>query len=308
MVKQEGGEVEPLVSVITPAYNAAKYLSQTIQSALGQTYKNIEIVVVDDGSTDGTEDLKVLQDRRVRYLKIKHSGGPATPRNVGIKKSRGDLIAFLDSDDVWRPEKLEKQISFMQKGGFDFVSSDAGVIDKNGKKTKDSYLAHLGNLNNLGPQVFPRLYESNFVITSSALVRREVFDKVGFFDQSPRMVGVEDYDLWLRISAVGAKFGFLPERLLLYRDRAGSLSDRTQSFNYERELRVVAKNLKMARKFLGAKSKLRPFNLSLTIVSASKGKNLIMYWKYKALCFWYFPFGTGSSRELFSLAKHIIKL
>lgn len=303
---RRGSKNGTLVSVVIPTFNAVGFLPTAIESVLEQTYKNIEVVVVDDGSTDETAE--TVRKYPVTYIKIEHSGGPATPRNVGIEKAMGELVAFLDSDDIWLPKKLEKQVNFMEKGRFDFVSSDAGVIDERGKRTKKSYLEHLGKLKSLGYDAFPELYKRNFVVTSSVLVKRIIFDRAGLFDQSPELVGVEDYDLWLRTAARGAKFGFLRESSLLYRDRAGSLSVRVQSLNYEREFRVIVKNFKLAKRFLGAKSRLRPFSLSRAGGIASKEKDLGKYLKYKLLCFWYFPFGAGSLQELWPEFKSVVKM
>jgi len=302
---------EGLVSIIVPTFNAKKFLTSAVQSVLDQTYPNIEVLVVDDGSTDGTENLSVLRDSRVRYIQITHTGGPATPRNVGLKESNGQLIAFLDADDIWLPQKLKRQIKFMEEGSFDFVCCDAKSISENGQTVQESYLGHLGDfdrLKSLNSNAFPRLYEGNFVISSSTLVRKSIFNRAGFFGQGPKLVGVEDYDLWLRAAANGAKFGFLSEKLLLYRERSGSLSDRVQSLNYEREFQVMVKNFGLARKFLGARSKLRPFGLSRAAAIASKGSDLGKYLKYKLLCFWYFPWGTADAGTLWAEAKSVIKL
>lgn len=243
--KTRGGEAAPLVSVVIPAYNTARFLPATVQSALGQTYPNLEVVVVDDGSTDGTENLLVLKDPRVRYYKIPRSGGPATPRNAGVKHSRGSLIAFLDSDDIWLTQKLEKQLTFMEEGGFAFVCCDAKTIDAAGNVIQESFLSHLGDLVNAGSDAFRRLYEENFVITSSAVVNKSCLNEVGLFD--PDLNGAEDYDLWLRLSESGARMGMLPRQLLLYRKHPRSHGAMNAAKNDSRVLAAVRKNLKRRR-------------------------------------------------------------
>lgn len=103
------------VSIITSTYNNAHFISQAIESVLAQTYDNWEMIIVDDGSSDGTEDVvKRFKDSRIHYFSLKHSGTPAISRNIGIRHSSGEFIAFLDADDLWPPQKLEKQVAFLR--------------------------------------------------------------------------------------------------------------------------------------------------------------------------------------------------
>lgn len=296
---------KPLVSVVIPTFNARKFLTETVKSALDQTYKNVELLVIDDGSTDGTEDLPILKDSRVHYFKISHTGGPATPRNVGVQNAKGDLIAFLDSDDIWLPQKLEKQVSFMEKDGVDFVSSDAKVIDEQGRITGESYV---GKERVSSGGVFAQLYVGNFIINSSVLVKKSCFGQVGLFDpQMGPSMGFEDYDLWLRVTAK-FQLGFMREPLLLYRQRKGSLSDTSSVEDLERGLAVVKKNFKSACSIVGAEAKMRPFSLCRALAIRYKREDYLRYLKYKSLAFWYFPLGVGSLRELWPEAKSVIKL
>lgn len=123
--------ISPLVSVIIPTYNAEKFIERTVSSVRKQTYTNWELIIVDDASTDGTvqilENLQRIDSRISIVCFSKNSGGPARPKNFGIKESRGEFVAFLDHDDEWFPEKIEKQINFLLKGNIDFVTCDSLV-------------------------------------------------------------------------------------------------------------------------------------------------------------------------------------
>uniref|UniRef100_A0A832E0T5 Glycosyltransferase n=1 Tax=candidate division WWE3 bacterium TaxID=2053526 RepID=A0A832E0T5_UNCKA len=278
-------ERQSLVSVIIPTYNAKKFLPESVASALGQTYKNIEVIVVDDGSTDGTEDLKILQDPRVRYIKIKHSDGPATPRNVGIQNARGELAAFLDADDVWLPKKLEEEVKFMQEGKFDLVHCDAEIVSENGEIVRKRF--HKGAAVPSG-EVFADLFRGNFIITSSVVLKRSCFDKSGWFDASRRLRAVEDYDLWLRMSRQ-FKFGYLNKRLLKYREYVGSLSDEGVLRSHERLLAVWRKSYPVAKKVLSGKAKYQLYDLFKFLARTSKGIDPARYLKYKLSCLFFFP-------------------
>ena len=125
-----------LVSIITPAFNSEKYISETINSVLNQTYKNWELLIVDDCSTDKTFEIAKnfsLNDNRVKAYQLKYNTGPGFARNFATKIVKGNYIAFLDADDLWKPEKLEKQLAFLQKNNLPFTFSFYDLIDENGK-------------------------------------------------------------------------------------------------------------------------------------------------------------------------------
>src|SRR5690625_4493762 len=116
-------ENEPLISVITPAYNAARFISETIDSVRQQTYLNWEMIIVDDCSTDRTAEIVeeyIQKDHRIHFIQLEKNSGSAIARNTAMDHAKGDFIAFLDSDDLWYPEKLEKQLKFMQKNDIAF--------------------------------------------------------------------------------------------------------------------------------------------------------------------------------------------
>ena len=125
-----------LVSIIMPSYNTAKFISETIKSVLAQTYTNWELIIVDDCSTDNTDEVikPYLSDPRIYYIKNEANSGAAVSRNRALREARGKWIAFLDSDDLWLPEKLEKQILFMKKNDYHFSYTNYIEIDENSRE------------------------------------------------------------------------------------------------------------------------------------------------------------------------------
>lgn len=207
-----------LVSVIVPTFNAGKFIRETIESVLNQTYTNFEILVVDDGSNDNT--ISILnklksKDKRIEYYVIEHSGRPAVPRNFGIEKSNGEFVAFLDADDIWVKDKLEKQISEFEKHpNYIFLYSMSVTF---------------GDVNLFSPnyEVLPLLHKAvktkndlldigNTITCSSVLVKKEALQKVSGFDEDIKLKAIEDYDLWIRLSELG-NFGFIPRIHVFYR-------------------------------------------------------------------------------------------
>jgi len=198
----------PLVSIIIPAYNAEKYIQRALESALAQTYKDIEIIVIDDGSTDKTaEIIKTYQDPRIIYFFQKNQGqGPA--RNNGIKKSQGEYITFLDADDYYFPEKVEKQVRFLENhpeyqavycNALHFYSDNPTVFFKK----KGNF--HSGD-------IFKDLLQSSYINPNTIMVSRQILDKAGLFNENRYCP--EDWELWLKISRAGFQFGYLDEDLV----------------------------------------------------------------------------------------------
>jgi len=229
----------PKVSVIIPTYNSAQYICETLDSVLAQTYKDYEIIVVDDGSTDNTREVLKPYMSKIKYI-YKENGGPASARNVGIKNARGEYIAFLDSDDIWLPEKLEKQIEYLQSNpDIALVYSDCIRFNENGVCQRKSNVYHLRE-----GYIFFKLLEGNFITTSTVIVRRECLDKVGYFDEElDDLKHSEDYDLWLRISR-SFKIGYIREPLVKYRVRESGLNRSNIDRAYKALLKVFDKNTK----------------------------------------------------------------
>jgi len=209
-----------LVSVIIPCYNGERFLSEAIDSALYQTRHEIEVIVVDDGSTSmGPRDLVAGYGNAVRYIRQENKG-LSSARNTGIKAANGDVVAFLDDDDVWLPDKIERQIALYDKlrsGGH-----DVGLISTAFIYT-DERLNELSRFSKpFAGYVFEHLIYTDIVgLPSSVIVPREVFVKVGGFNQE--LIASEDYDLWLRIAARYEIYS-LDKYLVKYRQRSASVS------------------------------------------------------------------------------------
>jgi glycosyltransferase involved in cell wall biosynthesis len=203
----------PIVSVVVTCYNYGRFLKMAIDSVIEQTFRDFEIVVVNDGSTDNTDD--VMQGYRgvanLKYVSQKNAG-QANAKNVGIKNSSGQFIAFLDADDLWAKDKLEKQMRLFSNPQVGVIYSGLKYIDELSKKL--DYKRTSNYLSFRSGDVTRYLFFDNFVPFSSSIVSRKCFDKVGLFDESLTM-GI-DWDLWLRIS-VHYKFNYVDEPLLVYR-------------------------------------------------------------------------------------------
>ena len=223
------------VSVIIPTYQSGRFISQAIDSVLTQTYKDFEIIIVDDGSTDNTHEVinKYATDERIRYY-YQTNNGPAAARNLGIRMSSGENIAFLDADDLWLPAKLEKQIKLLEDyPAIDLVFCDAYIFDETGMQQKTLF-----NLSSPSSgRVLEKLFYLNFIPLLTVVVRRKVFDVVGYFDET--VIGPEDYDLWLRISQTYL-IDFIQEPLAKYRISSGQISQQ-QIRMLENEIKVKEK-------------------------------------------------------------------
>ncbi len=204
----------PQVSVVMTCYNYGRYVAECIESVLAQTYENFELIIVNDGSSDNSEEVisRFLIDPRVRYFSQANTG-QAMAKNVGIRNALGGHIAFLDADDLWDRTKLEKQMLLFRDPHVGVVYSRARYIDEQGGPLNPRW----GERDHLSPKagkVTEDLFFDNFVTFSSAVVRAECLRKVGFFKGSLKM-GI-DWDLWLRIS-VYWEFSFVDEPLISYR-------------------------------------------------------------------------------------------
>ncbi len=228
----------PLISVIIPCFNSEKYIEDTLKSVLNQSYQNFEIIVVDDESTDNSFQIvkkMALNDKRINNYKITHSGRPSVPRNFGIEKASGSLIAFLDSDDLWTREKLMYQLKYLENNPeISFVYSMSITF---------------GNVNVFSEQyeLFPLPFRAarikkdliligNTIPLSSVLIKKEAFEKAGGFDEDPEQK-IEDYDLWLKLSET-EKFHFIPRIHVYYRIHTQQFSSDWE--NREKRLKYLA--------------------------------------------------------------------
>ena len=214
------------ISVIVPTSNRSLLLKDTIDSILNQTFNNFELIIIDNNSTDDTEEvLRTYSDGRIRLFKNQKSESVSKNRNLGIKKSRGEYIAFCDDDDYWTSKKLEEiNQKIIQSPSVGIIYSDAYLVvepkfAKNGKSTNypirkskqcTSYL---------------KLLFDNFIICSTVVVKRECFDTCGlFFEEFEAPAGAEDWDMWLQIVDKWPQVIYIPEVLCYYRMHNNSLT------------------------------------------------------------------------------------
>jgi glycosyltransferase involved in cell wall biosynthesis len=207
-------------SVVIPAYNAERYLASAIRSVLSQTFTETEIIVVDDGSTDGTAEVVESFGDRV-FAIHQHNSGPSVARNIGMKAASGEYIAFLDSDDLWMPRRLEQMVGRLDTDkDLGFVTSDAYLINED----RPTPLRYYGTL--VDPSPFDSgdlgywIVRQNFVFTG-VVVRTELFDRHGTF--MPNILA-EDWDLWTRFILEGSGVGLVDSPLGYYRVRQAGLT------------------------------------------------------------------------------------
>lgn len=219
-----------LVSIITPSYNTAKYIQETIESVLAQTYTNWEMIIVDDCSSDNTDEVvkPYLKDSRIRYFKNEKNSGAAVTRNKALREAKGKWIAFLDSDDLWMPKKLERQIKFMEENGYHFSYTNYSEIDDDGKS--------LGTLWT-GPKRVgkARMAMFNYMGCLTVMYDREFVGLIQIADIKKR----NDYALWVKVAKKCDAY-LLDETLATYRVRKnGSIMNRGKNplsrmkFNYD---------------------------------------------------------------------------
>ena len=230
----------PQVTVIIPVYNVAEYIAETLDSVQAQTFRDYEIIVINDGSPD-TEALEKILEKyldHIIYLKIENIGvGPA--RNVAIGEARGDLFAFLDGDDAWLPDFLGSQVEFLEAGDFDLVYADALLF---GGSALDGR-TFMQNAPSDGEANFASLLDMRCnVVLSGTLARRAAVIEAGLFE--PKDVRAQDFNLWLRMAHRGARIGYQKKVLLKYRIRAGSLSG-SEVQRVEREINAYERICRM---------------------------------------------------------------
>lgn len=211
-----------MFSVIIPTHNREDDLKKCLQSLLIQDFKSFEVLVIDDGSTDNTPSICEYfnQFLNLKYIYLEEcSGGPAHPRNIGINNSTFSWIAFLDSDDIWSENKLQR------------------IVDQISLNPQVDLIFHkfhgLANNVNVQPNSLLRqlFLKGNLIVNSSVVVRKSILDNLKGFDTDPKLISAEDYDLWIRISSETDKFIYLDESLGTY-----SFTEDSISLNYERKL------------------------------------------------------------------------
>lgn len=251
-------------SVIIPTYNRGKYVCEAIESVLGQTFQDFEVIVVDDGSTDDTRQRIEHYLPRIEYIHQKNAG-PAAARNTGIAASKGEYVAFLDSDDLWLPNKLRLQVEFMDSNpqcGMVFADlcrfKGDQIVCPSFFREREGQDASGDMFNKLISEDFFHFLRHimYFIVTSTVLLRREVFDKVGTFDES--LPVTEDYDMWLRI-ARRYSIGAMDVCLVKYRVHDASLSWTRATLYMDMLIRILEKQYKALLDQNDTKQKIRGY-------------------------------------------------
>jgi len=229
---------EPLVSVVIPTYNSARFLPRTLEAVLGQSHPAHEVIVVDDGSTDNTQAVIEPFLDRVTYHRQPNFGGPSGPRNVGIQLAKGEFVAFCDSDDILKPDSLADAVAaFSAFPQIDFIWGDYEVIDEQdevqrsrGMDTYQDFRAslHATDHESLGIMepgtTYRWLLRGLFMGISAVVVRRKVLIDAGPFDET--LKNSDDREMWLRVARGGACFAYLDRIRFSYRKHSGSVTNR----------------------------------------------------------------------------------
>ena len=224
-----GARQPALVSVVVAAFNAADYIDEALGSALAQQGVEVEIIVVDDGSTDTTASavpLLAQRDQRVRYV-YQENRNQAVARNNGVKQSSAQLLAFLDADDLWEPYKLKLQIDALDTHKVSVVFADANHFTSGEQTLLPADLFGVYSDRLMGPAFTEMLFRRNAIPLSSVLMTRSAFDSVGGFEEDQRFKGCEDWELWLRLAHRGHEFFGMRQKLVRYRSHGGQTSQRT---------------------------------------------------------------------------------
>lgn len=217
-----------LVSIIIPTYNRSKELVRCLDSISQQSYKNYEVIVCDDGSTDDTKKVveKYRDKMNIIYLYQNNSGGPAKPRNLGIKNAKGFYISFLDSDDWWCKQKLVESIKILDRG-YEFVYHDLIRINEKNKRLRQPIFLKKVNF-----EYECLLTNGNFIYNSSVVIRASIIKRVGYFSEDLNLVSAEDFDYWIRASKIVRKFKKLDKPYGFYSYSLDSISNPIRTINY----------------------------------------------------------------------------
>jgi glycosyltransferase involved in cell wall biosynthesis len=228
----------PQVSVIMPVYNGEKYIVEAIESILNQSYKDYEIIIVNDGSTDDTFNKirSYLQLSNIKYVRQENRGLPAA-LNTGIKAASGEYIAFLDCDDLWMPHKLDMQMVFMKEHPeVGLVHGNISYVDQHG----DPFTPDSPYKTDISGNCFPELFMGNRIAVLTVLIKKESITNVGFFNEDFKYA--DDYDMWLRVSR-HYPLGHIDKCLAAYRKHPGGISSNINAHNAD-VLKVLEETLK----------------------------------------------------------------
>lgn len=259
----------PHISVIIPTYNRASMLGRAIQSVLDQTYRDFELIVVNDCSSDNTEEVVMsFADERIRYIRHPSNKGGSAARNTGISSSRGDYIALLDDDDEWLPNKLEMQVDLLDR-----LPEDYGVVYSGYRAEQRGEI--LGEYSPIyRGDVYHQMLKGCFIGSPTILIRKICFEKAGRFDET--LPSCQDWDMWIRLAKY-YKFDFIPEVLAVYNIHGDQIK-----FNPSKYVYGVNKVLAKYRE------------------DFSKNKKILSY-QYKYLAILYYAVGDKAEGTRFML-------
>lgn len=253
--------MEPFFSVIIPTFNNAHIIGKTIKSVLNQSFTNFEIIIIDDGSTDNTsETIDAINDNRITYKKIKNFGGPSRPRNIGVSLSKSNWICFLDSDDLWKFNKLEVC--------YNNINIDVDLIYHDMKIVGSTYLKqnrYIKARKLTSPIVNDLMINGNCIANSSVVVRKAMLYKVGSINESKEMIAAEDFNTWLKIARISEKFIHIPL----------VLGDYLEHFNGISKADVYSPYKASTLEFINLLNKKEYHNFKLNLESSKIKKNII---------------------------------
>ena len=261
----ETRDVKTLVSVNLVVHNDSKYLGEAIESVISQTFKDFELVIIDDGSTDETPKIiKSFSDKRIKLFRIPHLG-QTKARNKAISKSSSPYIAIIDADDIWKKNKLEEQIEFIKNNPeIDVLGTKAKIIDANGNEIGfiDTPLTD--------SEIKKTLSERNCFVHPSVLVKRKSIIQAGLY--RPQFISSQDYDLWLRIMDKGGKFSVINKYLVYYRIHPNSIS-----ISNKRKQKYFAELAKLCHKARLSKEK-EPLDIVNGFLPSTPKKSKALYY------------------------------
>jgi glycosyltransferase involved in cell wall biosynthesis len=219
--------MNPFVSIVIPTFNHAHFLKRALNSIQEQTYTNWEVIVVDNHSTDNTQEIiDSFTNLRIKYYKIHNNGVIAASRNKGLRESNGEWIAFLDSDDWWSPDKLETCVNEITEK-IDFIYHDLKIV---GQKFSIINTLRSNRTRQVNKNPFlDMLINGNPISNSSVFVRKKLIDQVGFLNENIVMIGAEDFNLWLKIAKITNKFLYLSKFLGYYEYHSNGVSRKDMS-------------------------------------------------------------------------------
>ena len=257
---------KPIVSIIMPAFNAGRYIAEATNSVINQTFYNWELIIVNDGSTDNTRNIAdkfTLNDERIILINQQNKRLGAA-RNAGINAARGQWIAFLDADDIWINNKLERQLAVAKsEPGAGVIFSDGFTFYDGNKETAAPYGTITGLIN--GNAIYKIEYQGNYIPVLSVIVKKTLIDAVGLQDTDPYIYGCEDWDYWLRLAINGVSFYGMEDKLFYYRKHSSNMSNDNDLMNLAKAT-VFIKNFKKELLTRAEISKINSF-INITICS-----------------------------------------